>query len=70
MMRVLLFPLLVQGPLIVGEHGIDLPISVLHDTAACGGLRVAVTGRVVAGTIQSDVAVDEDHLELEYLILG
>jgi len=64
-----LFPLLVQRPLVIGEQGIDLPVGALLDGPAATGFVVAVARRVVAKTIDGDVPVDEDHLQLEDLVL-
>ena len=65
----LLFPLHVERSLVIGKHGIDLPIGLLLYTPAGVIFGAVVTGGVVSDTIQGDVPVDEDHLELEDLVL-
>lgn len=65
----LLFPLLIESLLIVGEDGVDLLVRILLNGTA--GLTVAalVAGGVVEEAVHDDIAVDEDHLELKHLIL-
>ena len=78
----LLFPLLIEGLLVVGEEGVDLLIGVLLDGAAGLAVCAAKVGRAprVRGcgrsdgvptreAIHGDVAVDKDHLKLKDLIL-
>ena len=64
------FPLLVQRPLVVGEQGIDLPVGLLQDGAAGMVIGAAVAGGIVSEAVHGDIAVDEDHLKLEDLVLG
>ena len=59
-----LFPLCVEGFLVIGEEGVDLLIRVLLNGAA--GLAVGVPTR---DAVHGDVAVDENDLELKDLIL-
>lgn len=63
-----LLPLLVKGLLIGGEEGIYLLICVLVDTAAGVAIGMAVAGGVIAETVEGDIALDEDHLHLSYLV--
>ena len=64
-----LFPLLVQGALLIGEHGVDLSVGVLLDGAAGAVIGSAVVGGIFSDAVHGDVPVDEDDLELKDLIL-
>ena len=70
LISLVLFPLLIQRPLIIGKQGIDLPVSALHDSPADAGFCATVTRGVIPKAIHGDIAVDEDYLELEDLILA
>lgn len=65
-----LLPLLVDGFLFIGEEGAYPGVRTPSDFPAGTAVDTAVSGGVALDTIQGDVAVDEDHLELEHLVLG
>ena len=64
----LLFPLLVEGFLAVGEEAVDLLVRVLLDGAAGTSISTAVAGGIMEEAVHDDVAVDEDDLHLKDLI--
>jgi len=64
-----LFPLLVEGFLIVRQQAIDLLVGRLHDPPAGAGFTVVVGGGIVPKAIHGDIAVDQDDLELQDLVL-
>jgi hypothetical protein len=67
--NLLLFPLLIEGLLVVCEDGVDLLVRILLNGAAGLAIAALVAGGVVEEAIHDDIAVDEDHLELKHLIL-
>lgn len=55
--------------MIVGEDRVDLLVRILLDGAAGAVVGFAVAGGLVAEAIHGYVAVDQDDLELEDLVL-
>ena len=69
LLPLILFPLLVERFLVVCKQGLDLLVGLLVDGAAVAGVGAVVAGGVFPCAVDGDVAVDEDHLELEDLVL-
>jgi hypothetical protein len=61
---------LVEGFLVRGEDGIYFFVGVLVDRPAGVIVATSVGRGVVLYTIQGDVPLDEDDLELENLVVG
>jgi len=77
-----LFPLLVEGLLVIGEDSVDLLVGVLLDGATGTIVGTAEVGRApraggrsrsdglpTRNAVHGDVAIDEDDLELKDLVL-
>lgn len=77
-----LFPLLVEGLLVIGEDSVDLLVGVLLDGAAGTTVGTMEVGRApraggrgrsdglpTRNAVHGDVAIDEDDLKLKDLVL-
>lgn len=65
----LLLPFCVSQLLIDRQHGVDLAIGVLGDSAAGLVIGLLVAGGICAETVQCDVKAKKDHPEFDHLVL-
>ena len=65
----LLLPLLVEGFLVIGKEAVNLLVRILLDGAAGAAVGTGVAGGVMKEAVHDDIAVDEDDLHLQDLVL-